>query len=138
MSTDDEARALFAALQAGEAGGLLGALSRRGQRRAAAFDFATAEIDAWDPQLPAEAAWDGLLAAEDRRSGARAAEGLLLEVEPTAAGWRARVVAAPEGWSLWWAEQPRPLEPGAVLHLEGDHPWLVLGPEGEELTLRPR
>ena len=74
MSTDDEARALFAALQAGEAGGLLGALARRGQRRAAAFDFATAEIDAWDPQLPAEAAWDGLLAAEDRRSGARAAE----------------------------------------------------------------
>lgn len=80
----------------------------------------------------------GLLAAEDRQSGARAAEGLLLEVEPAVSGRRARVVAAPEGWGLWWAEQPRPLELGAVLQLEGDRLWLVLGPEGEELTLLSR
>lgn len=163
----EEARALFAAIAAGEAGGLLGLLARRGGRRGPALALAAAELDALDPAQPSAARgagggpWSGLsdaaldddalddvalddvalddlaLAAEDRRSGARRGPGLRLAVEPTERGWRAEVLEAPEGWSLWWAERPLPLEVGARLHLEGDHPWLVLGPEGEELLLQP-
>lgn len=157
-----DARALFAAIAAGEAGGLLGSLARRGGRRGPALALAAAELEALDPAQPSAARgagpgpWsglsdvalddvaldaaafdDGALAAEDRRSGARLGPGLRVAVEPTERGWRAEVLEAPEGWSLWWADRPLPLEVGARLHLEGDHPWLVLGPEGEELLLQP-